>query len=158
MLSNYDLYDMSRRIHIPLNGIYTKDRLPPIIKEGNYIINYQNDMNHLTNEVQNGTHWIGIYREKDNVAVFDSFGLPLPVEIRIWLKKYRQIYTNTKQIQNIRQSICGYYSLYFLFYMNQRKDKPFSQRFNEFIRQFSYDTTKNNDILRKKFRIKKIVE
>ena len=50
------------------NGVYSRDNLPKIIKNGAYVIN-------LDEYAEVGTRWIVLYGKNNEVVYFDSFGL-----------------------------------------------------------------------------------
>ena len=63
------------------NGVYSRDNLPKIIKEGAYVIN-------LDEYANIGTHWIALYVKNKKVFYFDSFGVEhAPKEIIKFIKK-----------------------------------------------------------------------
>ena len=50
------------------NGVYSRDNLPKITKNGAYIIN-------LDEYENTGTHWIALFVKTNEVIYFDSFGI-----------------------------------------------------------------------------------
>ena len=61
---------------IAFNGVYSRDNLPNKIKDGAYVINFDeySDI---------GTHWIALYINNKTVTYFDSFGVEhIPKEIK----------------------------------------------------------------------------
>ena len=57
------------------NGVYSRDNLPKITKQGAYVIN-------LDEYENTGTHWIGLFVKTNEVIYFDSFGIEhIPKEI-----------------------------------------------------------------------------
>ena len=50
------------------NGVYSRDTLPDIIKDGAYIIN-----RYEYSDI--GTHWIALYVNNRTVTYFDKFGM-----------------------------------------------------------------------------------
>ena len=50
------------------NGVYSRDNLPKIIKNGAYVIN-------LDEYADVGTHWIALDVKNNEVIYFDSFRL-----------------------------------------------------------------------------------
>lgn len=141
-MTNVDLEEKARRLNIPLVGVFSKDKLPPIAKAGGYIINLQNEGDGP------GTHWTAFYVEGSSRAYFDSFGVIPPLSVQRFLKRY---YFSEKHIQNIQSEICGYYVLYFIWFMwNHRfRIKDLRKRFCAFLRLFSSDPTKNKRLLQK---------
>ena len=85
---------------------------------------------------------------------FDSFGAPPPVEIINFIKKKKgtHLFFNNFIIQDLKSSECGYFSLAFLLYMYQNRQKSdLKEVFNEFVNHFVDDTMKNDDILKSFF-------
>ena len=69
----------------------------------------------LDNSLGEGTHWVLCSLLDNQEAVyFDSYGLPPPLEVIAFLKKYRKnIKYNTEDFQPINSSTCGYWCLFF---------------------------------------------
>ena len=71
------------------NGVYSRNNLPKIIKNGAYVIN-------LDEYADVGTHWIALYEKSNEIIYFDSFGVEhVPKEIKK-LKSLKQIYLDYK--------------------------------------------------------------
>ena len=71
------------------NGVYSRNNLPKIIKNGAYVIN-------LDEYADVGTHWIALHEKSNEVIYFDSFGVEhVPKEIKK-LKSLKQIYLDYK--------------------------------------------------------------
>ena len=51
-----------------LNDVFSRNNLTKKIKDGAYVIN-------LDEHADVGTHWIALFRNKNEIAYFDSFGL-----------------------------------------------------------------------------------
>jgi len=141
MMTNVDLEEKASRINIPLVGVFSKDQLPPIKKDGGYIINLQNAGDGP------GTHWTAFYVESDKNVYFDSFGVIPPLSVQRFLRN--KYYFSEKHIQNIQSEICGYYVLYFIWFMwtHRYRIKDLRKRFCAFLKLFSSDVTKNKKLL-----------
>lgn len=148
MNTNFDLLNIAKKLHIPLNDILNKDVLPISIKQGGYIFNLQDDKDEFGND-NFGSHWVSVYIEKNKAAYFDSFGFPPPVQIHHFIKKFRPYAYNEKQIQNTRSGGCGWYVIYFLWFMTNHKNIPFNKRFEKFINLWDDDPKKNLTLLQK---------
>ena len=48
------------------NGVYSRDKLPKVLKNGAYVINLDEYKN-------TGTHWIVLFMKNNKVSYFDSF-------------------------------------------------------------------------------------
>lgn len=149
MMTNVDLEEKAVRLNIPLVGVFSKDKLPITKKDGGYIVNLQDS------DDGPGTHWTAFYIERRRNAssthsvYFDSFGVIPPLSVQRFLRN--KYVFSTKHIQNIQSEICGYYVLYFIWFMwNHRyKIKDLRKRFCAFLRLFSSDPTKNKTLLAK---------
>ena len=74
------------------NGVYSRDNLPKIIKNGTYVIN-------LDEYADVGTHWIALYANDNEITYFDSFGVEhVPKEIKKFIGD-KNIKTNIFRIQ-----------------------------------------------------------
>ena len=144
MISNFELEKLARFYRLPLISICMKDELPDKPKDGCYIINLQSSF------AGNGTHWVGLFIDKNTAYYFDSFGATPPVEIIKFVKKRKNSHLvyNNFIIQDLSSGNCGYFSLAFLLYMNQNKLRDLKEIFNEFVNFFADNTTKNDDILK----------
>lgn len=67
---------------------------------------------------QKGTHWIPMFvLNPDTIEVFDSFGRPpweLGANISKFVSKFVNIFYNDMQFQNIGTTVCGAYSIYYI--------------------------------------------
>lgn len=142
-MTNVALEEKAVRLHIPLVGVFSKDKLPITKKDGGYIINLQDS------DKGSGTHWTAFYVEGSSRVYFDSFGVIPPLSVQRFLRN-KYVYS-TKHIQNIQSEICGYYVLYFLWFMwnHRNRIRDVRQRFCAFLRLFSKDPTKNKTLLQK---------
>ena len=50
------------------NGVFSRDNLPKKIKDGAYVINFDE-------YADTGTHWIALFCKKNEIIYFDSFGV-----------------------------------------------------------------------------------
>lgn len=109
---NKTLKRISTKKKVEFLGVFSRDNLPVILpsKSLMFIIN-------LGNTNSGGSHWTCVFQRRGAkfLEYFDSMGMPPPEEI---LKNHRQprknIIYNTKQVQGIEQTSCGYHCLYFL--------------------------------------------
>jgi len=135
-LSDSDIREICKKLHLPLCGVVTKDKLSHL-SNGYYIVNMQSSKD------GNGTHWCCclIDCEKYNFW-FDSFGFPAPEEVTEKIEPY---IFNHKDIQDIDTSSCGYYCIAFIKFLNGKENKELY--FKKFVNLFSKDTAKNEKIL-----------
>ena len=92
------------------NGVYSRDNLPEI-KHGTYVIN-------LDEYSDNGTHWVAMYVQNNDVTYFDSFGVEqIPKEIKAFIDCSLSITTNIFRIQTYDAKMCGYFCTGFIDFM-----------------------------------------
>ena len=149
MLSNFDLEDLSEHYGFGLNSVLMKDELKTISpKSGNYIINLQ------SSSQGDGTHWMALVVRGKKSFYLDPFGVLPPTEVIDFCRripKSHLAYSEFK-IQNIKAETCGFYACGLLIYLHENPNKDIFMAGNEFMSQFSYDTTKNNAILKSFYR------
>jgi hypothetical protein len=149
MLNNFELDEISQNYGMNLNAVVMKDESKNLpVKNGNYIINLQSSSD------GGRTHWVALNIQDKDIFYFDSFGIIYPSEVTTFCKripKSRLAY-NDFQIQNIETQTCGWYCISSLFRLKNRTKKDIYKSASEFISKFSYDTIKNNTILKKIFR------
>ena len=92
------------------NGVFSRDNLPNIIKNGAYVIN-------LDEYHDIGTHGIALYVNNKIVTYFDSFGVEhIPKEIMKFIAR-KKIITNIYRIQAYDSIMCGYFCIGFINFM-----------------------------------------
>ena len=94
------------------NGVYSRDNLPKITKEGAYVIN-------LDEYENTGTHWIALFVKTNEVIYFDSFGIDhIPKEINKFIgSNNKKIKASIFRIQAYYSIMCGYFCIEFINYM-----------------------------------------
>ena len=81
------------------NGVYARDNLPNIIKDGAYVINLDEYSNI-------GTHWIALYVKNNDIIYFDSFVVEhIPKEIIKFIGR-KNVMTNIFRIQAYDSIMC----------------------------------------------------
>ena len=74
-LTNFEIIGYYEN-NLRFNGVYSRNNLLKIIKNGAYVIN-------LDEYEDIGTHWIALYVKNNEVTYFDSFGVEhIPNEIK----------------------------------------------------------------------------
>ena len=117
-----------------INGVYSKDELPKKLKIGWYVINLQS-----TKEGdRHGTHWTCFKYSPLLIEYFDAFGFPPPNEVMQIPTKHGIIY-NSKEIQNINATTCGWYCI----------GNIICNNLNKYVNLFSTNTLINDKILDK---------
>lgn len=141
--TNIELQDIANRLGIPLNGILMKDELnTKNVKDGCYIIN-------LESSDMNGSHWLGLFKNKQKYYYCDSFGMPPPQTLIDNLRiNPNNLFFNERQIQDIKSKRCGFYSLYFLYCM---QNKNINECLKQYVNTFSEDTDENEKIIKSIF-------
>jgi hypothetical protein len=163
MLSSYDIEVLCDKLELPLVGVYSKDKLPKEREVGSYYINLQNDAD------GDGTHWVlakiycdkereenKVREEKDlicNALYFDPFGISPPIEVVEFLKPFKPIAINTKQIQSINTSQCGWYCVLCDYTLEHQKYFPTYERdYKAFINSWSSNPIENLANLKNRFK------
>ena len=110
------------------NGVFSRDNSLNSIKNGTYVINFD--------EYRDiGTHWVALYVNNKTVTYFDSFGVEhIPKEIMKFIgneqsasakARNKKIITNIYRIQAYDSIMCGYFCIgfiNFMFYGNSLTD------------------------------------
>ena len=93
------------------NGVFSRDNLPNIIKNGAYVIN-------LDEYHDIGTHWLALYVNNKTIIHFDSFGGEhIQKEIIKFIGNKKKIITNIYRIQAYDSIMCGYFCIGFINFM-----------------------------------------
>ena len=113
-------------------GVYSRENLPGKIKDGAYVINFDeySDI---------GTHLIALYVNNKIVTYFDSFGIEhIPKEIKNFTNNKSMI-ANIYRVQNYDSIMCGYFCIGFIDYMFMGKS------LTDYTNLFSPNNVKKND-------------
>ena len=87
-----------------LNGVYSRDNLPKHIKDGAYVINFDEHKD-------TGRHWVALFCKKKGIVYFDSFGVEhIPKEIKEFIGN-KNIKANIFRVQANHSVMCGYFVL-----------------------------------------------
>jgi hypothetical protein len=151
-LTNFDLQKIARASKIPLDGVLNKDQLDDIPtqwrnRDFSVVINLM-DLFDEQGNILPGSHWVGLYynNKAGQIAYFDSFGFPPPVEVIALAKRLqtrKPMLWSKKIIQTVESTVCGYYALFFLYYISKlSKKQTLKQRYDAFINEFR-DPEKN---------------
>ena len=133
-LTNFDIqkyYENESRF----SGVFSRDNLPKKIKDGTYVINFDE----YTDAV---THWIALFCKKNEIVYFDSFGVEhIPEEIKEFIGN-KNIKANIFRIQANNSVMCGYFCIGFIDFMLADK------KLTDYTNLFSpYDFDKNDSII-----------
>jgi hypothetical protein len=144
MITNFELEDIAEKRGLDLIGVFSKDLLPKEKVAGSYIVNLQDY------DDGNGTHWVAFKLfSNGKCCYFDSFGMPMPVDINSWLMKFKPVATSNRHIQDIKSELCGYFCLAFIEYFNDidpKKEDVF-ELFDDFLNCFSINEKTNDKIV-----------
>jgi len=132
-LSNFDIEEIYPLFYIKLIAcIDHKDLNNYNLVDGSYILNLGNK------------HWSALYVLNKQGFYFDSYGIIYPQSVKIFCPNV--IYSDDT-IQSLNSVLCGYFCLYFLYWMTNKFSINFKKRFNLFRSQFDDNEKRNNKIL-----------
>lgn len=167
MISNFDIERICRKLDLPLIGVFSKDKLPSERKIGSYYVNLQDSND------GDGTHWVmfKIYsddeRDEENITTtkdgervyrvgaiyFDPFGVDMPREVNHFLAPFKPIPYNSRQIQGIRQTECGWYCIACDYSLEHKQHSDtYLEDFQKFISFWSDKPSTNLKMLKTLFR------
>jgi len=162
MLSNLDIEGLAEKIELPLVVVVSKDELKNVPHQiGSYYINMQD-----SNKGE-GSHWVffRLYCDEEReeskkikdyicgAIYFDPFGIDMPKEVESYLKKFKPIPYNNKQIQSVNSSQCGWYCLYCDYCLEHRRiGETYLADFERFINSWSDDPLNNLTLLKARFK------
>ena len=90
-----------------------------------------------------GQQWLGLWTEKNQCEIFDSYGLPLHVythpDLHQWWNQWKYLTRSDMTIQALDSQTCGHYALFFL------KARAQGQSYQEFLGRWSSDNLVFND-------------
>lgn len=150
LLSNHDLVYFCKKLKINIKAVTFKDLFKYVKpEEGCYIINLDD-----STTMKYGTHWTCLIIINSYALYYDSFGLPIPKPIKSFIRRNRskQIYYSVDQIQALPSVACGYYVLYFLYFMTvkHKKCKEYRYLLNKHNSIYSLSLKKYNDVILQK--------
>lgn len=147
LLSNFDLMKFAKKLKIPLIDVVSKDLLYKMKPQiGCYIINLQN-----LND-GNGTHWTCFILKKNICIYYDSFGLLPPIPVINFANKFNrkmELIYSVDMIQNINSVLCGWFVLFFLFFISvkHKHSRNYKYLVNIHNNLFNKNNTLQNDII-----------
>jgi hypothetical protein len=138
-LSNSDINLICNTLKIPLQGVFMKDEFKLPLQDGYYIMNLQDSH-------ENGSHWVAFVKIKSNVYYHDSYAVIMPQnQYDLFKSDQINIYYNTLQKQSLDTTSCGWWSIYFLYYMHYSKG-TLPKRFSNFNKMFEHKTNEHVDL------------
>lgn len=140
-LTNFDIEEIAPLFKINLICCITyREILNYPLNDGSYILNLGN------------AHWTCLFVSNRQGVYFDSYGQIYPKEIKIFCPNV--IYSDDT-IQSLNSVACGYYCLFFLYWMTNHFKYSFTYTMNKFRALFKDNELLNDNILQKE--IKKII-
>lgn len=123
-LTDGGIIELSKRMNIPLGGIYFKNEIKDFDFNKSYFINMQDSIDEK-GQLNPGSHWVFFQVNKDNndkyqPIYFDSYGHAPPEDIKKLIQKKIKMslpYTK-KDIQSLMNNACGFYCLALAHYIN----------------------------------------
>ena len=89
------------------NGVFSRDNLPKKIKDGAYVINFDE-------YEDTGTHWIALFCKKNEVIYFDSFSVEhIPNKIKEFIGNKNEK-ASIFRVQANNSVMCGYFCIGFI--------------------------------------------
>jgi hypothetical protein len=90
-LTDAQIVDLSKKMQIPLGGVFFKDELKDFYFNKSYFINMQDSVDE-NGQSNYGTHWVLLQVNKTpngtiQPIYFDSYGMPPPQDIKDLVKK-----------------------------------------------------------------------
>ena len=123
-LTDHELKSLAKRMGFKLEHVVFKSQLEEMDVEYNvgYIINLENEYSE-DGKPNSGTHYTALFIQKNNKGevkpcYFDSYGVGPPIEVLEFVGRKHVPY-NTKCVQSIMASVCGFYCLAFLYFINK---------------------------------------
>jgi hypothetical protein len=164
MLTNFDIERICKKLELPIVGVFSKNELYNIPRKvGSYYINMMDD-DKVDGEGNNGSHWVlaKIYcdddrddREEDegnglcNALYFDAFGFGMPKAVSAFLKPFKPVYCNNREIQNVNSTQCGWYCIACDYALEYHQDgETYLEDYEKFLNMWSTNVKKNLTILK----------
>ncbi len=131
--SSNQLIDLAKELKINLKFIGLTNQLKDInpITNGSYIINIGDNM---------GSDWTSLFVKDNEALYFDSYNAAPENDLIDILntnsKINKVIYNNQYQLQGIDETLCGIWSIMFLYNMQNSKKKSLIDKFNTWAKTY----------------------
>jgi len=118
-LTDTQIYDLCRKMSIPVHMVCFKDELPSKLEfNKSYFINLEDSIDEYGNP-NDGTHWtflqVNKYPKGQTEAIyFDPYGQPPPESVKASVKSTtgkQGLPFTEKDVQSLMNNACGYYCL-----------------------------------------------
>lgn len=125
-LTDLQIKKLSKRMQIPLEGVYFKNELPKkLTYNKTYIVNLEDEKDEYGNE-NTGSHWVLLQinkypNDKIEPIYFDPYGQGPPEYVKSVVKSTigrDGLPFTTKDIQSLMNNACGYYCLALAHFIN----------------------------------------
>ena len=131
-LSNSDINIICNTLKIPLKGVFMKNEFKLPFSDGNYVMNLQDSH-------EGGSHWVAFIKNKSNIFYHDSYAVIMHQnQYDLFKSEKNNIYYNTLQKQSLDTTSCGWWSIYFLYFMYYSKGTTLQKRFINFNKLFEH--------------------
>lgn len=118
-------------------GVYSSDNIPLLKKiKSSLILNFDK-------ENEPGSHFIAVFlNRKKHLLYFDPLNLGFtPVNIALYINKYKKCFNLSQNMQNYESSFCGFYCM--LFIISNLIGKKYWMKLEK---KFYFQDLKNDDI------------
>ena len=117
------------------NGVYSRNNLSKKIKDGAYVINFDE-------YADVGTHWIALFCQRSEIIYFDSFGVEYVPEEILKFIGIKSIKANIFRVQASNSIMYRYFCIGFIDFMLAGK------KMTDFTSLFSpYDFKKSDNVI-----------
>jgi len=165
MLTNIEIERICKKLELPIVGVFSKNELYNIPRQvGSYYINLMDD-DVVDGEGNNGSHWVfaKIYCDEDrddyseeeeghkmcHALYFDAFGFGMPKSVSHFLKPFKPVYCNNREIQDVDSDVCGWYCIVLDWILENKQDgKTYLEDYQKFLYLWNDDVKKNIYILK----------
>ena len=134
LLTNFEIQKYYQN-ETRFNGVFSRNNLPKKIKDGAYVINFDE-------YADVGTHWIALFCNRNEIVYFDSFVVEhFPEEIKELIGN-KNIKTNILRVQANNSVMCRYFCIGFIdFTLADKKLTDYTSFFSP------HDFKKNDNII-----------
>lgn len=137
VLSNFDIANICRELGIKLDSVMMNDQFNGKLLDYDFsiILNFQDYK-------QNGSHWVAMHCSPKLKTVYymDSYGeVPTARIYKIILDRQYLLVYNKRQFQALESQLCGFYSMYFLYILQNSRSQNKVPAMEKFLKLWTYD-------------------